>query len=77
MPFDPGLDDPDEAFEAVAAELVRGYEAATGSDLGWVAEQLLEFRWTYFGGNLATWSAEEVRTLLFDLYPARTTLEGG
>ena len=77
MPFDPGLDDPDEAFEAVAAELVRGYEAATGSDLGWVAEQLLEFRWTYFGGNLATWSAEEVRTLLFDLYPARTTLRAG
>jgi hypothetical protein len=77
VPFDPGLHDPDEAFEAVASELVRGYEAATGSDLGWVVEQILEFRWTYFGGNLATWTADEVTTLLFDLYPARTTLGAG
>ena len=61
----------------MVSELAAGYEAFTGSDLGWVAEQILEFRWNYFGGNLATWTGEEVRTLLFDLYPARTTLGAG
>ncbi len=74
MPRDPGPDDED-AFEAMVSELVSGYEAATGSDLGWVVEQLLEFRWTYFDGNLATWTADEVRRLLFDLYPARSSLQ--
>jgi hypothetical protein len=57
------------------SELVAGYEAFTGSDLGWVVEQLLEFRWNFFDGNLTTWTAEEVRTLLFDLYPAQSTLD--
>ena len=67
--------DEDDAFETVVSELTAGYEAFTGSDLGWVVEQILEFRWSYFDGNLTTWTADEVRTLLFDLYPAKSTLE--
>jgi hypothetical protein len=73
VPRDPGPDDED-AFEAMVSELVAGYEAATGSDLGWVVEQILEFRWSYFDGNPTTWTADEVRRLLFDLYPARSSL---
>src|SRR5580700_11982720 len=75
MPPDPGppLDD---AFEALAVELVLGYVEATGTRLDWVAGQILELRWQYFGGNLATWTADEVRRVLFDLYPANSTLSG-
>jgi hypothetical protein len=74
VPLDHGSDE-DDAFETMVSELAAGYEASTGSDLGWVVEQILEFRWNYFDGNLTTWTADEVRTLLFDLYPAQSTLE--
>ena len=75
MPLDHGSDDEDEAFETMVSELAAGYEASTGSDLGWVVEQILEFKWGYFDGNLTTWTADEVRTLLFDLYPAKSSLQ--
>ena len=75
VPLDHGSDDEDEAFEAVVSELAAGYEASTGSDLGWVVEQILEFKWGYLDGNLTTWSADEVRTVLFDLYPAKSSLQ--
>jgi hypothetical protein len=74
VPLDHGSDE-DDAFETMVSELTAGYEAFTGSDLGWVVEQILEFRWNFFDGNLTTWTGEEVRTLLFDLYPAQSTLE--
>jgi hypothetical protein len=75
VPPDSGPHDGDDAFETMVSELVAGYEASTGSDLGWVVEQLLQFRWNYFDGNLTTWTADEIRTVLFDLYPAQSSLE--
>ncbi|MHB8438981.1 MAG: hypothetical protein ACYDD4_07445 [Acidimicrobiales bacterium] len=69
-----GPDDEDE-FESSRDALVRGFEASgPGAGFGWVAEQLLTFKWAYLDGDLATWSDLDVRTVLLELYPAKVTI---
>ncbi len=72
-----GLDD-EEAFEAAARRLRDAFAATTeGADLGWVAEQVLEFKWSYLDGDLGRWSPDDVVEILLELYPRKVVLEGG
>lgn len=68
--------DEEDAFYAARDHLVAGFEQSRGGDdLGWVAAQVLEFKWSYLDGDLARWRAEDVEEILLGLYPARVMLD--
>jgi hypothetical protein len=70
--FEP--EDEDE-FEAVSSELLARFEATkAGEGLGWVAVQVLSFKWEYLDGDLGSWSNDDVRAILLDLYPRKVAL---
>ena len=64
----------EDEFEAACDDLVRRFEAATGSDRGWAARDVLGYKWRYLDGDLAEWSVDDVEALLFEIFPAKVTL---
>jgi hypothetical protein len=50
---------------------------AEGAKLGWVASQVLDFKWGYLGGDVQRWSPADVREILLELYPRKVVLEPG
>jgi len=70
-----GSDD-EKAFHRARDGLVAGFEAtAAGRGHGWIAEQLLDFKWGYLGGDLARWAPAEISEILLGLYPAKVMLD--
>ncbi len=68
--------DDEDAFYATRDELASRFEQSTrGHDLGWVAVQLLDFKWGYLDGDLSRWRPEEVEEILLGLYPAKVMLD--
>jgi len=70
-----GPDDGD-AFDAARDELVSRFELSSGGhDAGWVAAQVLNFKWGYLDGDLSRWRLDEVEQILLGLYPAKAMLD--
>jgi len=68
--------DDEDAFYAARDELVSRFESSPGGhDLGWVAAQVLDFKWGYLDGDLSRWEPEEVEEILLGLYPAKVMLD--
>lgn len=68
----------DDAFAAISAQLVAQFERSPGGkDLGWVADQLLQFKHGYLDGDLGRWTAADLSEVLFELYPRKVVLEPG
>ena len=68
--------DDEDAFYAARDELVSRFELSpAGHDLGWVASQVLDFKWGYLDGDLSRWEAEDVGEILLGLYPAKVMLD--
>jgi hypothetical protein len=68
----PGSDpEQQDEFEAAREELVHRFEATTGSNAGWAVRDVLEYKWQYLDPNLTAWSVDDVRTLLFEIFPAK------
>ncbi|MBA2280671.1 MAG: hypothetical protein H0W25_05470 [Acidimicrobiia bacterium] len=70
--------DDETQFFAERDRLVAAFEAtAGGRGCGWVASQILEFKWGYLGGDLARWGPADVEEILLELYPRKVVLERG
>jgi hypothetical protein len=70
--------DDEAAFESAARELCDAFAATpSGADLGWVAEQVLEFKWGYLDGDLGRWSPDDVVQILLELYPRKVVFQPG
>lgn len=68
--------DDEKAFFATRDELASRFElSARGHDMGWVAVQVLDFKWGYLDGDLSRWEPEEVEEILLGLYPAKVMLD--
>lgn len=68
--------DDEDAFYAARDELASRFElSARGHDVGWVAVQVLDFKWGYLDGDLSRWEPEEVEEILLGLYPAKVLLD--
>lgn len=66
----------EDAFGAARDELVSGFEAtAVGAEVGWVAAQVLDFKWGYLDGDLGRWRPDEVEEILLELYPAKVMID--
>lgn len=73
MQFGP---DDEDAFEAFKDVLITQFEATPdGAGAGWVADQVLNFKYGYLDGDLEHWSEGDVRDMLFELYPRKVVLE--
>lgn len=71
-----GPDDGD-AYSTARDELISRFEQYPGGHgLGWVATEVLDFKWGYLGGDLMRWDVDEVADILLDLYPAKVMLDG-
>jgi hypothetical protein len=68
--------DDEGAFSVARDELVSRFELSPGGhDLGWVAAQVLDFKWGYLDGDLSRWEPEDVADILLGLYPAKVMLD--
>ena len=68
--------DDEEAFYAARDELSSRFELSPhGHDLGWVAAQVMDFKWGYLDGDLSRWERVEVEEILLGLYPAKVMLD--
>jgi hypothetical protein len=68
--------DDEDAFYAARDELVSRFELSPrGHDVGWVAAQVLDFKWGYLDGDLSQWDPEDVEEILLGLYPAKVMLD--
>lgn len=77
MNLKPDREDED-AFAQISSELVERFERTPGgTDRGWVAEQLLQFKHVYLDGDLERWTAAGLSEVLFELYPRKVVLEPG
>ncbi len=72
MKFGP---DDEDAFYRTRDDLVAAFEATIQQEYGWVASQVLDFKWGYLDGDLAGWSTEDVDEILLGLYPAKVTVD--
>jgi len=69
-----GPDDPDR-FSETRDKLAARFEATLeGADRGWVARQVLDFKWGYLDGDLGGWTEGDIEVILLDLYPAKAML---
>ena len=66
--------DDEGGFYAASAALVQRYEGMHNDGLGWIVEQILEFKWMYLDGNLVTWTQADIDTILFEVYPAKSLI---
>jgi hypothetical protein len=73
--FDPDDEGDHEAFVAARDDLVGRFEAASGTQFGWVASQVVDFKFGYLDGHLGRWSADDVHEILLGLYPAKVMLD--
>ncbi|CAN5402062.1 MAG: hypothetical protein ACR2JP_09830 [Acidimicrobiia bacterium] len=46
-----------------------------GNDAGWVAAQVLDFKWGYLDGDLSKWRLDDIEAILLGLYPAKAMLD--
>ncbi|MEX1094166.1 MAG: hypothetical protein WEF28_13580, partial [Acidimicrobiia bacterium] len=68
--------DDEDAFFAARDDLVSRFEQHPGGNgLGWVASQVLEFKWGYLDGDLTRWTVEDIMEILLGLYPAKVMLD--
>ncbi|MFH1329204.1 MAG: hypothetical protein ABIJ48_00880 [Actinomycetota bacterium] len=68
--------DDEEAFYAARDDLTSRFECSPrGHDLGWVAAQVLDFKWGYLDGDLSRWQPDEVEEILLALIPAKVMLD--
>jgi len=68
--------DDEDAFFAARDELTTRFELSPGGhELGWVAAQVLDFKWGYLDGDLSRWEPEEVEEILLGLFPAKVMLD--
>jgi hypothetical protein len=66
----------EDAFAAVRQALVERFEATKGgADRGWVADQLVDFKHSYLGGDLGRWTADDLSEILLEIYPRKVVLE--
>jgi hypothetical protein len=72
MKFGP---DDEDAFYRTRDDLVAAFEATIQQEYGWVASQVLDFKWGYLDGDLAGWSTEDVDEILLGLYPAKVMVD--
>ena len=68
--------DDEDAFYVARDDLVSRFERTDdGHHLGWVAAQVLDFKWGYLDGDLSRWEIEDVEEILLGLYPAKVVLD--
>ena len=68
--------DDEDAFYAARDELASRFESSPGGrDLGWVATQVMDFKWGYLEGDLSRWETQDVEEILLGLYPAKVMLD--
>lgn len=68
--------DDEDAFYDARDELVSRFEQTRGGhELGWVAAQVLDFKWGYLDGDLSQWRAQDAEEILLGLYPAKVMLD--
>ncbi|MCZ7533868.1 MAG: hypothetical protein M5U23_10795 [Acidimicrobiia bacterium] len=68
--------DDEDAFFAARDELVSRFEGSRGGrDLGWVASQVMDFKWGYLDGDLSRWETADIEEILLGLYPAKVVLD--
>jgi len=67
--------DDEEAFYTTRDELTAAFESAAGQEYGWVASQVLDFKWGYLDGDLARWTTDDIDEILLALYPAKVMVE--
>ena len=68
--------DDEGAFDAARDHLVARFELSPGgNDAGWVAAQVLDFKWGYLDGDLSKWRLDDVEAILLGLYPAKAMLD--
>lgn len=73
MRFDP---DDERGFQGARDRLAGEFgQTAEGAGLEWVAEQVLDLKWGYLGGDLATWRPRDVEEILLEIYPRKVVLE--
>lgn len=77
MPTRFGPDD-EAAFFLWRDGIVERFERTPGgADRGWVAEQVLDFKWGYLDGDMGRWSPGDIEEILLQLYPRKVVLEPG
>ena len=64
----------EDEFEAACDDLVRRFEAATGSDRGWAARDVLGLQVAVPRRRPGGWSVDDVEALLFEIFPAKVAL---
>jgi len=70
--------DDEEAFYEARDELADRFESSVeGDGLGWVATQVLDFKWGYLDGDLTRWHNKDVEEILLGLYPAKVMVDPG
>ncbi|RKS77484.1 hypothetical protein CLV35_1170 [Motilibacter peucedani] len=70
--------DDEKAFYAACDDIVDAFEQTpAGDEFSWVARTILELKFTYLGGDLTTWSVDDVEQILLDIYPRKVSIEPG
>ena len=78
MPATPFGPEDEDAFSAFRDDLLDRFEqTSAGADHAWVASSVLDFKWSYLGGDLVHWADADIRGILFELYPRKVSLEPG
>jgi hypothetical protein len=68
--------DDEESFFAISDRLTRQFESTlTDKELGWVASQVMNFKWSFLDGDLGKWSRSDITEILFELYPRKVVLD--
>lgn len=75
MPTDFEPDDEDAFFE-FRDDLIARFERSPGNDgLGWVAGQVLDFKWGYLNGDMSHWTVGDIEEILLGLFPAKVMMD--
>lgn len=68
--------DDEESFLTTSNRLTRLFEKMLNNQgFGWVASQVMNFKWSFLDGDLGRWSSGDVAEILFELYPRKVVLE--
>ncbi len=56
--------------------MVARFEQSPGdAELGWLASQILDFKWGYLDADLRRWDPNDIAEILLGLYPAKVILD--
>lgn len=64
----------EQAFQRTADSLVQDFEASTGH-AGWLAHQMLNFKWGYLDGRLDHWRRDDLDQALLGLFPRKVMMD--